>query len=235
MRTWGGNTGAEKTSSGRGQTTLPALGIALVLLTVVTALGVAMADTAIAGADRQPGERRTAAATAALLVDADGPLADRANVLNRTRVERFDDAALRRAVPAAREADVAVTVGGRRVAATGDASAGRTVRRLVLLTNATRETVVPDGRRVTLPRRVDGVTLRIDPSAGTTVWTVRAGDRVLLHNDSGLGGTFEVSLRRTRTTRLRFDTAGGFARGAVEVEYASPRTTKATLAVTVDE
>lgn len=218
----------------RAQTTLPAVGIALVLLTVVTALGLAMAESAIAGADRTPDERRAAAATADRLVDADGPLTDRANVLNQSRVAAFDATALRRASPPAREYAVTVELGGRRLAATGDSTGGTTIRRLVLVERRTRATVDPDGRRVTLPRRAENATVTITPPPGTSVWTVRANDRVLLHDDGGLRGTFTVGLPAYETTRLTFQTAGQLPDGSVRVAYDAPRTTKATLAVTVD-
>ncbi|MBV0923880.1 hypothetical protein KTS45_06655 [Halomicroarcula limicola] len=218
----------------RAQSTLPAVAVALVLLTVVTALGLGMADAAIAGADRTPDERRTAAATAALLVDADGPLADRANVLNRSRVAAFDEAALRAAVPPAREYAVSVELAGESLARSGDPVGGTTIRRLVLVERSGRETLSPDGSTVTLPRRTDGATVTIAPTGGATVRTVRAGDRVLLHNDSGLRGTFAVELVPYEPTRLRFETVGALSDGDVTVTYDAPQATKATLVVTVD-
>ncbi|GGO01481.1 MULTISPECIES: DUF7263 family protein [Haloarcula] len=223
-----------KPSPRRAQTTLPAVGIALVLLTVVTALGLAMADSAITSADRTPDERRVAAATADLLVDADGPLTDRANVLSQSRVASFDAAALRRTAPPASEYAVAVELDGTRLAATGDTVDGTTIRRLVLVERRTRATVEPNGTSVTLPRRAENATVTITPPPGTSVWTVRANDRVLLHNGSGLRGTFAVDLPTYETTQLQFQTAGQLPDGSVRITYDAPRTTKATLAVTVD-
>lgn len=218
----------------RGQTTLPAVGLALVLLTAVTALSVAMADSAITGADRTPDERRAAAATADRLVAADGPLGDRANVLNESRTAAFTEVELRRVAPPAEEYAVAVTLNGERIAKSGDPVSGTTIRRLVLLERPRTETLEPDGSTATVPRRADEATVTLSPSNGTTIRTVRANDRVVLHNASGLDGTFEVSLVPSRTTTLRFQAVGVISPGTIRVVYDAPRTTKTTLAVTVD-
>lgn len=219
---------------GRAQTTLPAVAVALVVLTVVTGIGLAMADAAITGADRTPDERRVAAATAAQLVSPDGPIAERANVLNSSEVSGFDAAALTAVTPAASEYDIEVTLDDSRIAASGEPDGGQTIRRLVLVEERSVETLTPAGTRVTLPRRADSATITLRPPDGTAVWTVRAGDRVVLHNNSGLRGTFEVSLPRYETTELRFQTAGALAEGDIQIAYDAPRTRKATLAVTVD-
>lgn len=220
------------TPAGRAQTTLPAVAVALVLLTVVTALGLFVADSAIVGADRTPGERRVAAATAAQLVAADGPLSVRANVLNQSAVTEFDAAALQNLTGPGYATTVALD--GETVAATDDGAGGTTIRRLVLVESTTAQRLEPDGTSVTLPRRARNVTLTLSPPDGTTVSTVRANDRVLLHNESGLTGSFEVGLSGYETTELRFQTAGTLHDGAIVVEYEAPATTKATLAVTVD-
>lgn len=218
----------------RAQTTLPAVAVALVILTVVTGIGLSMADAAITGADRTPNERRVAAATAAQLVSPDGPLAARANVLNSAKVSAFDAAALTAVTPAASEYDFEVRVGADTIAASGDPSGGRTMRRLVVVEERNGETLTPEGTRVTLPRRADSATITLTPPEGTTVWTVRAGNRVVLHNESGLRGTFDVTLGRYETTELRFQTAGTLSDGDIEIAYDAPRTRKTTLAVTVD-
>ena len=206
--------------------------MALVLLTAVTALGLAMADAAITGADRTPDERRVAAATAAHLVAPDGPLAERANVLNESAVAAFDGAGLRSLTQSGTA--VAVRLDGRTVAATGEPADGTTIRRLVLVERPEAESLELNGTDVTLPRRADDVTVTLTPSVDTNVTTVRANDRVVLHNDSGLSGSFEIRVPRYETTVLRFQTAGRLGDGDVRVSYDAPRATKATLAVTVD-
>lgn len=222
---------------GRGQTTLPALAVALVVLTAVTGLALLAAETAIGAADRTPKERHAAASVADRLVTTGGPLAVRANVLNRSRVDAFDQSDLRGVVRPVGSRAISVTLDGETLARTGDSSGGTTVERIVLVEHdQTRRinTDLGDGRRVTLPRRTGSATIEMDVPNGTAVWTVRAGDRVLLHNTSGLNGSFDVSLVRTRTTTLVFRGAGDLSRADVTVAYDAPRTRKATLAVSVD-
>lgn len=224
-------------NSARAQTSLPALGIALVLLTVVTGLGVAMADTAIASAERTPDERRVAAAIADRLVAADGPLAARSNVLNRSRVEGFDQVALERRAPPASEYAVSVELADEEIARSGKVHSGTRISRLVVVESREPRTLTPDlatADAVTLPRRSARATVTIDPPAGTTVWTVRANDRVVLHNRSGLDGSYEVPLVPYETTELRFQRAGRLEPGNVTISYDAPRSTKETLVVTVD-
>jgi len=85
---FGSGAGSDSGSGGptwarRGQANLPILAVALVLLTGVTAAGVAVAEGALASADRDAGERRAAATAADGLVAADGPASRRENVLDR--------------------------------------------------------------------------------------------------------------------------------------------------------
>ncbi|WP_324663310.1 DUF7263 family protein [Haloarcula sediminis] len=218
----------------RAQTTLPAVAVALVVLTLVTALALGLADSAIASADRTPEERRVAAATAERLVAADGPVADRANVLNGTRVDGFDAATLRETAPATAGYAVTVRLGDETVATTGDAGRGTTVRRLVLVERTETRSVDPERRRVTLPRRATSATVRFSPDNGTAVRTVRVNGQVRLHNDTGLRGSFEVDLTPYRTTRIEFQTPGRITAGSVQIAYETPRTTKTTLSVMVD-
>ena len=222
---------------GRAQTTLPALALALVVLTVVTGLSLGMADAAIAGGDRTPDERRAASALADQLVTPDGPLAVRENVLARDHVRSFDGGDLPRVAPADDAYDVRVTLDGRTIARRGTPQGGTTVRRIVLVEQRTRERLTPDlgdTSTVTLPRRTGGATLTLAPPNETTVWTVRADDRVVLHDDGGLEGRFDVSLVPYETATLRFRFAGPLDEGDVTVAYDAARTTKATLAVSVD-
>ncbi|MFC7081256.1 DUF7263 family protein [Halorussus caseinilyticus] len=58
---------------------------------------------------------------------------------------------------------------------------------------------------------------------------------MVLRNESGLRGTFAVELSRFETTTLTFETDGPLPAGSVEVTYYPAETTKAVLAVTVDE
>ena len=218
----------------RAQTTLPAVAVALVLLTLVTALGLGLANSAIASAERTPDERRVATATAARLVAADGPVAERANVLNGSRVDIFDGQALRNEMPAVTGYAVEVSLNSDVVATTGDATGGTTVRRLVLIVRTDTRTIKPESRQVTLPRRATSATITFSPNDTAAVRTVRVNEQVRLHNDSGLRGTYEVGLTPYRTTQIEFQTPGRVERDTVEISYKTPRTTKRTLSVTVD-
>jgi hypothetical protein len=216
----------------RAQTTLPATAVALVILTTVTGIGIAMADSAITSAERTPSERHIATATATQLVSPDGPLAVRPNVVNHSNIEQFDGEALRAISPAVAEHDVRVTLDGEEIAVDGDPNGGTTIYRLVRVQQRETRTIEPDETSVTLPRRATGATLTI--TGGTTVWTVRANERVVLHNSSGLRGTFEIDIPEYTTTELRLQTAGSVNNGSVSIDYDTAQTTKGRLAVIVD-
>lgn len=221
----------------RGQANLVALVVALLVLTTVTGVSLSLADGAIASAERDPGARRVAVALSERLVAPESPLSDRANALNASAVANLTEARLRTRYPVVGDRAVRLRLAGRTVVATGDASGGATMRRIVLVQQHQRVTVAPrltgDGR-TTLPRRTPRVTLRIDPPSSTRVTVVRANGRVVLHNASGLDGTFTVRVSRFETISLRFSADGPLPPGSVEVTYYPVRTTKALLEVTVD-
>lgn len=220
----------------RGQTGLPALAIALLVLTVVTGLGLAMADGALASAERNADERRVASSLAERMVASESPLTGRANVLDATRIERLDGSSLERAFPVVDGHRVRVRVNDSTVATTGDGSGGTTFRRLAVLEREQTRTLQPDlgrERSLTLPRRTTESTLEISPPANATVTAVRANDRVVLRNSSGLTGQFDVDLSRFETTELRFQGTGSLPPGSVTIDYPAPETTKTTLEVTV--
>lgn len=222
----------------RGQTSLPALAIALLVLTVVTGLGLAIADGALASAERNADERRVASSLAQRLVASDSPLTERTNVLNHTRLNRLDGTRLRSLFPVADGThDVLVRANETTVASTGAVSRGTTFRRLVVVEDEQNRTLRPAlgrQRTVTLPRRTRGARLDITPPADATVTTVRANDRVLLRNSSGLSGQFDVDLSWFETTELRFQGTGQLPSGAITISYRTPETTKTSLVVTVD-
>ncbi|WP_254546219.1 DUF7263 family protein [Halomarina pelagica] len=221
--------------TGRGQANLPALAVALLVLTTTASLGLLVADGAFAGATRDPAERRAAVALAERLVSAESPLTARPNVLRAGDLGAFDATRLDEAFPVARGWDVRLRVGGETVVERGDPTGGTTTRRIVLVQRRQSVTLpAVAGDAVTLPRRSPRATIELRPPDGTTVRTVRANDRIVLHDPSGLNGTFEVALSRFETTRLRFDGDGPLPRGSVRVTYYPARTTKAELAVTVD-
>lgn len=220
----------------RAQANLPALAIALLALTATAGLALAVADQAFTGADRDPGQRRVAVELADRVVAADSPTTDRGNVLNASTLATLDSRSLRRAFPVIGDADVRVRLDDRTVVERGDPTQGTTIRRVVLVQR--RQTVTLDPRlpdnETTLPRRTRRMTVALDPPGTTTVHTVRANDRVVLHDPSGLDGEYTVHVSRFETITLAFETTGPLPPGSVSLTYFPARTTKAVLEVTVD-
>lgn len=220
----------------RSQTELPALGVALVLVTSTVVLGVFLANSALTTAERPSIEKQTAAALSERLVAADAPHTTRQNVLSAQRVKALDERTLRERLNIPDDTDVTVRLGGETLVGAG-VTDGSTTERIVLVERRTQETLSPDfdnSRTVVLPRRTSNATLTIRPPSRTTVERVYANNRIVLSNETGLEGTFDVSLSPFATTTLRFEGVGTLADGSVRIEYAPPETTKARLEVRVD-
>ena len=221
----------------RGQTELPALAIAFVLLTSTVVAGVVLADSALSTAERPALEQQTAMTLSDQLVDERASHTVRENVLVSTTPDLLDERVLRNAYKVPDDADVSIRIDGETVVETGPVSGGTTVERIVLVERRTHETIDPDferSRTVTLPRRTSTATLTIDPPRAATVQRVYANDRVVLANEDGLEGTFDVSLSPFATTTLYFDAVGVLDDETVRIEYEPPETRKALLQVTVD-
>jgi hypothetical protein len=221
----------------RAQTDLPALGLAFVLLTSVVVLGVTVANSSLASAERPALERQTAASLSDRLVSADASLTTSANVLTTDELWALDVSTLRDQYGLDADTAVRVRLDGDVLATTGNVTRGTTVERIVLVENRTTRTIQPEfdsSRTTILPRRTSNVRLTITPPSGTTVRSVLANGRVLLTNSSGLEGTFTVTLSPLSTTELRFETTGPLTEGSVQLAYAPPETHKAILEVTVD-
>jgi hypothetical protein len=225
------------TPDARAQTELPALAVALVLLTTVLLFGLGMADGALSSAETQAVERQAAVGLSDQLTAASAPVAIRPNVLDPDALSALERGDLESTYGLSPEHEVSVTLDGERLAGTDTLSEGTQIDRLVLIERRSERTLVPDfdaDRSVTLPRRTPNATLEIDPPPAVVVRSVRANDRVLLWNESGLRGEFTVSLSRLETKRLAFETAGVLSRGDVEITYYPAETRKATLSVIVD-
>ncbi|PSQ06734.1 hypothetical protein BRC97_05495 [Halobacteriales archaeon QS_6_71_20] len=159
----------------RAQANLAALVAALVVLSATVGVTLALADGALAAADRQPGDRR-GAATAERLVEVAPPLAG---------------------------ASFRVRVDGEPVVERGDPVDGVTLRRIVLVAATEERTRRTDaGERLTLPRRTDRIRLDF---RNASVETVRANGRVVLHRPGGLRGEETVAVSRIETLTLAFD------------------------------
>lgn len=220
----------------RGQASLIAVGIALLAVTTAAGLGLALADAALAGAERQPLDRAAAEGAADRLVAADAPTTRRANVLDRGAIRSLNVSRLENMAPGVKNRDVHVRLDGQQLFERGTSESGVTIRRVVLVaetTEATRTIDLSKGNSVTLPRRTEQVRLAIDPGANTTVTTVRVDDRVVLHDPDGLDGTLTVPGSRYKTTTLAFETRGEDG-GSVAVTYYPIQTSKAVLEVSVD-
>jgi len=216
-------------SSDRGQSNLAALVAALIVLTATVGVTLGLAEAALAGADRQPGERRAAVAAAERLTAADSPTTRRENVLNATALDGFTPERLTALAPPLTDAAFAVRVDDRTIVERGDPSDGVSFRRIVLVSSVEERTRTVDAdRAVTLPRRTDRVRLAFE---GADVETVRVNGRIVLHQPSGLRGTETVSVSRSETLTVSFDAT---ATGRVTVTAIPERTRKATLEVTVD-
>ncbi|USZ69224.1 hypothetical protein NGM10_05650 [Halorussus salilacus] len=222
----------------RAQMNLPALAVALLVVTAVAVVSFGMADRAFVSADRDADERRVAVALSERLVGAETPLTARPNVLDADELDGMDAERLRSLFPVVDERDVRVRLGNRTLAESGDPTGGTAVRRIVLVEDREEVSLTPDlsadEPTVTLPRRSPRARLAIDPPEETTVTVVRANDRVVLRNASGLSGAFEVRLSEFETTALTFESEGDLSAESVEVTYYPAETRKELLAVTVD-
>ena len=87
-----------------------------------------------------------------------------------------------------------------------------------------------NGTRITVPGGVDRVDLRLRSGPNTTLTTVRADGRVVLHDPGGLAGAATVRLSSRGPTTLRAPTDGN---ATVRVAYDRVRTRPATLEVRV--
>lgn len=222
----------------RGQTELPALGIAFLFLTVALLMTVAAADTGFSTAERDALERQTAVSLSEQLVDEQAAITARQNVLNESVLSQMSGINLSEEYGLDSEQAVRVQVGGETIAEHGDVTDGTTVERIVSIESQEVETLEPtfvDSLSVSLPRRTDAVTLTLDPPPETTIRSVRANNETVLKTENGLAGTFDLSLSMLSTTTLWFEAAGPMPRGSVEIEYLATETQKSTLTVTVDE
>lgn len=226
-----------KTTATRAQTELPAVGIAFALLTVVLVLGIGAANTALSAAEQPAVEQQAAVGLSERLTADSASVTTRPNALDPAALENLTTATLESEYGHVPGHDVRIELDGETVVESGNPFGGTTIDRLVVLENRTGRTLEPafeNARTVTLPRRTPRATVDIDPPPGTRVRSVRADGRVLLWNEGGLDGTFELSLSRFGTQTLWFETAGLLSEGDVTIRYYPAETRKATLSVTVD-
>lgn len=233
-------TRADGTSRGqRAMSTLLSLVTAVAVLTIVTGGTLVVVEDAFRDTERGDAERAVALQASERLVAADGPIAQRQNVLENDSLAVLNESDLR-SLGASDRFAMAVTVDGTQRAAVGDPGPGHVIRRIVLVERTQRVQRTPtvsaqEGHEVTLPVRTEGVELTLDPPESTTVTAVRSDGGVVLQNESGLAGTHEIATARYSTLHLTFETEGAITTGDVEVEYSATSHEKAVLAVTVDD
>lgn len=219
----------------RGQANLLALAAAVVLLTAATVGSVALADRALADADRDPGARHAAEAAGARLVAADANHTRRANVANETALRALNASELDRLAPPVRGRAVRVRLGNETLLERGDPD-GPTVRRVVRVEDGTRRSESVDLSKraaVSLPDRVRRVGVDISVGGDARLTTVRANDRVVLHDATGLEGEYVASVPPVASPRLSFALEDGRNATAV-VRWTATNATTEQLAVTVD-
>lgn len=218
----------------RGQVELPAVAVALLVLTGTVVLGIAVADGAFTSAERPALEQRTAASLSDRLVSASSTLTVGQNVLDSAALDELDEALLHgNGLPEG--SDATVRIGEETVVSTGDTDGGTRVERIVVLEERRERTLSPElerTRTVVLPRRTARATITIAP-ANATVKTVDVNGRVVLHDESGIEGTYDVPVGLFETAAVGFDADGNLS-GAVTIDYYPPATQKTTLAVIVD-
>ncbi len=221
----------------RGQLSLPALGLAFLVLTAVIVLGIATADNAVLSSERSALDRQATVALSDRLVSTDGPLAVRANVLDASAVAALNETTLRAQYGLSADADARITLDGEEIVSTGEVDSDPSIERLVVVEERRNRTITPSftaGNTVTLPRRTDRIQLSIQPPANATVSTVRVGERIVLHSESGLRGKFTLSVSRLETAEISFESNTSLSSGSVSLTYYPVETRKARLGVTVD-
>ena len=221
----------------RGQTTLPVLGIALVLLTSVSVLAVVTAQGSIQRADEASLERAAAISISERVVERRSELTTRPNVLAASKLEILDEKFLRENLSISSSIDARITIGGEQLLDTGARGEVTSFERIIMIERTTvrrRSPNVRPGAEVTLPRRVDRVRIRLDPPSGTVVRAVAADGQIVLANESGLAGTYVIAVSRFETTAITVDAVGPLTSGDVRLRYEVPQRHRARLVVSVD-
>jgi len=231
----------------RAQANLIGFAVAIVVVTTVTVAGAALANDALVDADRDPATTHAADDLAAYLVAADASHTRGPNVVRSAAVRNLTASDLEAAVPSLRGRSIRVTLGGDVLVERGSPAAsgdGRRVRdagferverrvRVERPVQKTERIELSDRREVTLADHTGGVTVAVDSRRGRSVTTVRAGNRVVLHDPSGLAGEYSVAVPDTRPLALAFDADDPYVAGAATVSWRARNASVERLVVTV--
>lgn len=220
----------------RGQTNMMSLAIALVLLVGAAGTAIAVANGALAAAERDPAERNAATDLADRLVSLDTPHVRRENVLDREEMLKLDVSDAESMAPDITDRAFRVRLDGQTLLERGEPSGGVRIERLVLLASDDQRSYrldLNEDDAVTLPRRADELRMNVTSDNGTTVSAIRINDRIVLHDPNGLDGSASVSVPWTATLRVTVDADGTDA--TVEVTATPETTAKARLEVIVGD
>ncbi len=220
----------------RAQTTLPALGVALLMLSVTLTVGLAVADAELAEANLESVEQQASIALSERLVAQSSPLTVRRNVLDREAMSNVTELFLREYFGVSERADVTLRINGRVVLGPDTPGDTNTFDRIVLLHSTQQRTIRPNltrSRSVTLPRRSTSVSVTLTQHS-SNVTRVRVNDRVALSNTTGLSGSYQIGLSRFETSTISFRSNESLPTGNVILSYRPSVTTRARLSVNVD-
>ena len=224
----------------RGQANLLGFAAAVVVVVTVTVTGAALASDALADADRQPGATHAAERLTTHLIAVDASHTHDRNVLHAAPTANLTAADLDAAVPPIRGRPVSVTLGDTTVLERDGDDARHTdsavrIERRVRVERAVDRTQRVDltaRGAVTLSDHTGFVVVRIDTERTRTVRTVRADERVVLHDASGLSGEYVVSVPDTRPLTLDFESDGD-GRGTAQVSWTATNGSVEELVVSV--
>jgi hypothetical protein len=227
----------------RGQANLVGFAVAILVVVTVTVAGVALANDALVDADRTPARTHAAERLAAHLVHGEAAHTRERNVLRAAAADNLTAADLNSAVPPVRGRPIRVAVGGNVVLDRGDPTRGeyaRIERRVRVERDVPRSASVDltEDRRLVLPDHAGQVAIRIETDRVPRVTTVRAGDRVVLHDPTGLDGRYTFRPPATQPLPVSFEVESGLrGRGTATatVSWTATNASVESLEVTVGD
>ncbi|GAB7092499.1 hypothetical protein JCM18237_27700 [Halorubrum luteum] len=216
----------------RGQTNLPVLAVALIMLTAVTGMTIAIAESAYLSSERDASERAIAVSVADRIVAADADVTRRQNVLDAAALEEFSRRDAVGFDPDAADVDLRIRVDENILVDHGEPEGGTTIRRIALVSEIDTwqaTTTTEPGDSLTIPRRTNTVVLGVDGD----VRTISINDRPVAHAPTGIDehrAPIRVATSQYETVTVSATGDGG----AVHVESFPENTEKAIVTVTVD-
>lgn len=146
----------------RGQASLLALVVSLVVLTTVVGLALAVIDGAYRSEEREPAERRIASSLAERLVSEEAGHTTRTNVMNETEIRTLAEQPLEQTYPFTKETEFRIRSGNETIVEQGEPTGGTTVRRLVHREHP-QQVTQSVGERPTIPAGTQQATITVPP------------------------------------------------------------------------